>query len=613
MKSVRWMISVALMGALASSWGCSSGGPGETEGTEGSGGSAGIADSDGGGGTGGGVADSGDGGETRTVGKVVVTPGEASFDEGDTFQLTAQVFDTEGERLEGVNVSFGSDNEEVAIVNEGGLITGIFYGEATITAKAGGKSATAAIEVKELAVARVEIVVPESAKRFGEDDEHVMLAIDHELNLEAVAYAENGQKLRREIEWKMAPWPEYAVTISPEGRVRAISPGFARIAAMVGDTGGVLFIGARHRFQAVAAGATHTCALSAGDRAWCWGSNLNGKLGSDDAADSNYAYPVAVKGEHSFKAIATGRLHSCALDTSGNAWCWGYGTYHSLGGDAADETARKPRLVEAGGVAFDYISVGGASSCAVTNDGKLYCWGQLNEKRGPERMFEDKDIQFSTIEVGGSGSFACAKDTENKVHCWGENAAQQVKSPASPFVSELTERPFSARSEYEVGLAVGVSHACVSFVAPDVTGTMVCWGTGRQGEVGDKDYPFSSSGHTTTTGGSFFEKPAMGLEFGCGILADGQLSVYCWGTNEYVQLGKASIPGDRTWMRTKIDNLSAPPGYKALTAGYSHACALSDEAEPLLYCWGRGNQGQLGYEESNMSLPRLVKGQVNGS
>lgn len=39
--------------------------------------------------------------------------------------------------------------------------------------------------------------------------------------------------------------------------------------------------------------------------------------------DINSTVPVAVAGDHTFVAIHTGGNFNCALDTSGQAWCWG--------------------------------------------------------------------------------------------------------------------------------------------------------------------------------------------------------------------------------------------------------------------------------------------------
>ena len=51
------------------------------------------------------------------------------------------------------------------------------------------------------------------------------------------------------------------------------------------------------------------------------GSNSWGQLGTGTTA--NARVPTAVSGGRAFMAITGGYSHSCAVDTSGSAWCWG--------------------------------------------------------------------------------------------------------------------------------------------------------------------------------------------------------------------------------------------------------------------------------------------------
>ena len=44
-------------------------------------------------------------------------------------------------------------------------------------------------------------------------------------------------------------------------------------------------------------------------------------LGGGNWQDS--VAPVNVSGDHEFTHVAAGSVHTCALDTSGHAWCWG--------------------------------------------------------------------------------------------------------------------------------------------------------------------------------------------------------------------------------------------------------------------------------------------------
>ena len=66
--------------------------------------------------------------------------------------------------------------------------------------------------------------------------------------------------------------------------------------------------------------------MTTGNAAYCWGNDYYGQLGDGspmgDLAPTRLS-PFAVVGGFSFKAVTTGGHHTCALTTGNLAYCWG--------------------------------------------------------------------------------------------------------------------------------------------------------------------------------------------------------------------------------------------------------------------------------------------------
>jgi alpha-tubulin suppressor-like RCC1 family protein len=107
-------------------------------------------------------------------------------------------------------------------------------------------------------------------------------------------------------------------------------------------------------FRGVSAGDRHVCGVSTGNAAYCWGTNDAGQLGDGTTVPNsqpvNGPVPRAVAGGLSFAVVAAGVSHSCGITTGGAAYCWGAGTGGRLG-TGSTSASLTPAPV-AGGIAF---------------------------------------------------------------------------------------------------------------------------------------------------------------------------------------------------------------------------------------------------------------------
>ncbi|MCA2958794.1 MAG: hypothetical protein IOD12_00985 [Silvanigrellales bacterium] len=79
----------------------------------------------------------------------------------------------------------------------------------------------------------------------------------------------------------------------------------------------------------IAAGGSHTCAVTQTGGVKCWGSGLENQIGAEMPIAST---PVDVPGLASVEGIMTGANHTCALmQTTGEVKCWGMSSFGQLG------------------------------------------------------------------------------------------------------------------------------------------------------------------------------------------------------------------------------------------------------------------------------------------
>jgi alpha-tubulin suppressor-like RCC1 family protein len=123
----------------------------------------------------------------------------------------------------------------------------------------------------------------------------------------------------------------------------------------------------------IAAGWNHACALTKRGGMKCWGPNLWAELG--DGTRTQRTTAVDVSGlTTGVASIAAGHSHTCAVTTGRGLKCWGQNDQGQLGdGTAIDRTTP----VDVSGLASGVMSLaaGESHTCALTAGGGLKCWG----------------------------------------------------------------------------------------------------------------------------------------------------------------------------------------------------------------------------------------------
>jgi alpha-tubulin suppressor-like RCC1 family protein len=181
-------------------------------------------------------------------------------------------------------------------------------------------------------------------------------------------------------------------------------------------------VGADDRWRQVAIGSDHTCALRTDDTLWCWGGDAFGQLGQGTDPYVRER-PNPVPGGAKWRDLDSGNDYSCAIRDDGTLWCWGLNDIYQLGlGDTMNRSS--PVQVMPG--TFAAVGVGPSSGCAVTDSGEAWCWGgnvggETGGTPGTPTMLPTP-IAGTWIGVKGGASFTCFMAPNEDVYCMGNGA-----------------------------------------------------------------------------------------------------------------------------------------------------------------------------------------------
>jgi alpha-tubulin suppressor-like RCC1 family protein len=185
--------------------------------------------------------------------------------------------------------------------------------------------------------------------------------------------------------------------------------------------------------QSAAAGQDHSCAVTGTERVWCWGDNAWGQLGTGTFGGAS-STPAQVASAERFQIIAANSHATCALDASGRAFCWGQNAAGRLGTNSPLNAASPSQVF--GGDSFVEIGMSAQHTCARTPAGAVYCWGAVRGDGEAGSSFRPVPVTggpYTSVSVGGT--HACAY--RDGIWCWGDNSYGQFGVPADSVRSAL--------------------------------------------------------------------------------------------------------------------------------------------------------------------------------
>lgn len=235
----------------------------------------------------------------------------------------------------------------------------------------------------------------------------------------------------------------------------------------------------------IAAGWSHTCAVTGEGGVVCWGYNDAGQLG--DGSTKTWMEPVDVEGLEGVTAVAAGTAHTCARTDGGEVFCWGINDQGQLGIDSDEAFFDTPELVSelTGGITA--ITAKGGHTCSLSESGEIQCWGvntfgQLGDETYENRYYPSpvNGLDGSVSLIAAGWGQTCAVLEGGVLTCWGWNFYGQLGTGSTAN----RNHPVDVIGLYGkvTTVAGGGGHTCAIMEA----GEVFCWGLNENGQLGNQ-------------------------------------------------------------------------------------------------------------------------------
>ena len=360
---------------------------------------------------------------------------------------------------------------------------------------------------------------------------------------------------------------------------------------------------------AIAAGGSHSLALTADHKLWAWGADDQYQLGDGRTTDEPAPEPIEnpLCGPANLTnavALAGGSDFSMAVDANGVVWSWGDGSSYGQLGNGAYTNVFTPTPIS--GISnVVSVAAGYGHALALRADGTVWAWG--DNVNGAD---DSGNGQLGAGDLGGAGltnspvrslvptgtvivaiaagdRFSLALDATGLIWGWGSNEGGELGANPPPGSDVSTNLPaLVAGISNVIAIAAGYDHA----IAVKADQTLWTWGDNFRGELG-RTGSNTVPGQVVANGlSNNVVGIAGGFQFTLAVTSNGQ--VYAFGDNSAGQLGTNGIS------LTNAPMLVAGISNVVLVSAHpdgEHSLAVTvNQGTYQYYAWGANDRGQVG-------------------
>ena len=191
-------------------------------------------------------------------------------------------------------------------------------------------------------------------------------------------------------------------------------------------------------YSSLSVGGSHVCGIYQsieGNSLVCNGSNSHGQIGSTDIYLKEHTHIINDPSGHNWSSISTGSEHTCGFNSNNSLYCWGGGILGQIGDGHYTNRYTPVEITQD----FDIgtlieIDSGSYHTCALNNEGEVYCWGWNGYGQIGDGSFKNinmpvkidfRESKVKSIHLGETHS--CALLFNSSLYCWGNNVDGQIK------------------------------------------------------------------------------------------------------------------------------------------------------------------------------------------